>query len=310
MRGAGGMAAVDSGGLPVTFGPMPKGAKRMPPNAGGQGIGAAVRLIAREPHLASAARLEERLGSLYLRLADSRAGQPDAPRWHEAAQLSGRIAEVLADLARAAGRPRPNPRPTRIRVATLREADLADTAACVEALADTPEPAPEALADLVAREGRTVLRPLVRICGVAPCSSLFGVWQMASDRRRVLRGLGLERNGVDWPDPPRGAGRGGSGGEVARSGPRPGRGSRSPAGAPWTASGRVERINRTRHSGTARTEDGRTAFFPARAVAGGLGALRPGDPVRLLLRRGPLGLTALRVEACADAQDDPGPGPA
>jgi cold shock CspA family protein len=279
---------------------MPLKTKPTSPNAGARGYGAALRLIAREPHLADAARVEARLATLYGHIADLRP-EPEGPRWRQAAHLSRAIADSLATLAEAAGRPRHHPRPTRIRVATLNAADLEETLARVESLCitlppDDPSaagPCTVALSDLVTQEGRAVLAPLVRIIAVAPTSGLFALWQQAAARRRVLRSLGVEGEPDAWPDPPRrpGAAR------RARNGHVKGEGSPLRNGT-WTTTGRVERVHLARRAGTVRTEEGQTVFICARVVAGGLNALKPGDAVRLKLRRGPLGVMAVGVEPC------------
>jgi hypothetical protein len=284
---------------------MPRGGtRRTPPPPGGKGIGTSMRLIAREPHLADAARLETGLADLYRSIAALQPEGTRGPVWRQAAHLTGEIADALAELASAAGAPRHNPRPTRIRVATLREADIQQAAHRVESLRHSMAtngsggngpctatgPTSEALAELAALEGRSVLVPLVRLFGLAPSSRLYNVWRIAAVRRRLLCGLGVgSDNG--WPDPParpngHGRARSGAAGPAALNGKRE-----------WTALGTIERVNPARRCGTARTEDGRTAFFAARAVPPGLPALARGDPVRLRLRKGPLGLTAVRVEA-------------
>lgn len=277
---------------------------------GGKGIGTFMRLIAREPHLADAARLETGLAELYRSIAGL---QPEGTRghvWRQAARLSADIAEALSSLAAAAGDARHNPRPTRIRVATLREADIHQTTDRLESLrrslgtngsgpATPTGPSSEALTELVALEGRTVMLPLVRLFGLAPSSRLYNVWQTAALRRRVLKSLGVggENGTGGWPDPPRHP--------TSSRSPRPDADTAGDAqgGREWTATGRVERINRSRRCGTARTEDGRTVFFGARAVPRGLLALHPGDAVRLRLRKGSLGLTAVSVEL--PAPDEP-----
>jgi cold shock CspA family protein len=81
-----------------------------------------------------------------------------------------------------------------------------------------------------------------------------------------------------------------------------------PRGGTWTTTGRVERVHLARRAGTVRTEEGQTVFICARVVAGGLAALKPGDAVRLKLRRGPLGVMAVGVEACPRDDRKPGPG--
>lgn len=292
---------------------MPLRTKPTSPNAGARGFGAALRLIAREPHLADAARVEARLATLYGQIADLRPEPPEGPRWRQAAHLSRAIADSLATLAEAAGRPRHHPRPTRIRVATLRAADLEKTVARVESLCGTlpaangtasPGPCTVALSELVGQEGRAVLLPLVRIIAVAPTSGLFALWQQAAARRRVLRSLGVEGGRNEWPDPPRrpGAGR------RARSGHGTQGEAPPPRSGTWSTTGRVERVHPARRAGTARTEEGQTVFFCARVVAGGLAELRPGDTVRLKLRRGPLGVMAVGVEPCPPSAPGPRSG--
>jgi len=287
---------------------MPRKPKRMGAAARRPGFAALSRLVGREPLLADAARLEADLGALCLRLAEAAGPGPDAPRWRQAARLSRAVAESLADLAAAVADPPHHPRPTRLRVSTLHAADLAAAAARVAAvraaLNGPPVPAEADLAALWTLEARAVAAPLCRLFALCPTPPVVVLWRNLAARRRLLEPLGAvpnaaNGNGAAWPDPPAHLARpvrpAEAGGNGRPSPPTP------PAGPEWNAAGCVERLNRARRCGTARTEDGRSVFFGAQAVYGGLAALHAGDPVTLRLRRGPLGLAAVRVT--------PRPGP-
>jgi cold shock CspA family protein len=286
---------------------MPRKPKRSGPAARRPGFAAISRLVGREPLLADAAGVEADLADLCLRLAELSPG-PEVPRWRQAARLSHTIAEALSDLAEAVADPPHHPRPTRLRVATLQRADLAAAAARIGAVRralQTPTaapPEPDTLAALWALEGSAVAAPLCRLFALCPTPPVMDLWRTLAARRRLVdggegiaSGSGAER----WPEPPARAAR------PVAWGPRPNGngGPAPPAGPEWTADGRVERLDRVHRCGTARTDDGRTVFFPARAVRGGLAALSAGVAVTLHLRRGPLGLAAVQVTP------RPGPSP-
>lgn len=279
---------------------MRRNAKRTRPAARRPGFSAASRLVGREPLLADAARLEGALARLYRRLADGAEDGPEAPRWRQAARLSREVADGLTDLADAVADPPHNPRPTRVRVATLDPGDLAAAAAMAKALAgDRSAPPPvRDVAALAALEGRAVVAPLTRMFSLCPSPPIVAIWRSLAVRRRVLEGLGVGPGGpAACPDPPLRAAP-----KQARA-ERPVTGAPAPNGREWTTDGCVERLNRARRCGLARIEDGRAVFFSARAVPGGLNGIQAGDPVTLRVRRGPLGLAAVRVIPAPD----PGP---
>lgn len=306
---------------------MPRKPKRMGPAARRPGFAAISRLVGREPLLAEAAGVEAEVADLCLRLAELNPGL-DAPRWRQAARLSRAIAATLADLAAAVADPPHHPRPTRVRVATLHSDDLAAARAGIADLGKTLSapaavpPAPAALAALWALEGNAVAAPLCRLFALCPAPPVLDLWRTLAARRRLLEtgevsgegtgeGSDTAANGngaARWPEPPARAAR------PVAWGPRPNGngGAAPPTGPEWTAPGRVERLDPGRRCGTARTDDGRDVFFPARAVAGGLAALSAGAAVTLRLRRGPLGLAAVRVTPHGTPCPEPGappPGP-
>jgi cold shock CspA family protein len=276
---------------------MPRKPKGVGPTAPRPGFTAISRLVGREPLLGDAARVEAEVGVLCLRLAE-RSGGPDAQAWRPAARLSARLAEGLADLAAAVADPPHHPRPTRVRVSTLQRADLD---AATDALAaartaleapDAPLPAPDALAALWALERRAAAAPLARLFALCPVPPVLALWRTLAARRRLLETPGPGEpagNGGAWPEPPPPPER-----PVAWGARANGNGNAAP-GPEWTAAGCVERLDPARRCGTARTDDGRAVFFAGRAVSGGFGALHAGDPVTLRLRRGPLGVAAVRV---------------
>jgi cold shock CspA family protein len=293
---------------------MPRKPKRWGPAAQRPGFAAISRLVGREPLLAEAAGVEADLGRLCARLADLTGTGPEAPRWRQAARLSREVAEGLSDLAAAVADPPHHPKPTRVRVATLHGDDLAAAAARIAQARGTvaapaaPVPPPSDLQPVWALEGRAVAAPLSRLFALCPTPPVMALWRAMATRRRLLETLaGNPGNGAAmWPDPPARPPRPPRPVAAAARGAAPaGNGTRTsgtPApGAEWTAEGCVERLNRARRCGTARTQDGRSVFFAARAVCGGLAALHAGDPVTLRLRRGTLGLSAVRVT--------PQPGP-
>lgn len=285
---------------------MPWKPKRLGPAARRPGFAAISRLVGREPLLADAAGVEADLGRLLARLADLNGTGPEAPRWRQAARLSGEVAEGLFDLAATVANPPHHPRPTRVRVASLHRDDLAAAAARIAQVRDTvagpaaPVPPPDALAGVWALEGRAVAAPLSRLFALCPTPPVVALWRALAARRRVLETLGATSgNGAGaWREPPARPARTARPAQPTTRGAPPSRAPAlpaAPAGPEWTANGCVERLNRARRCGTARTEDGRSVFFSARAVPGGLAALRAGDPVTLRLRRGALGIAAVRV---------------
>jgi len=274
---------------------MPRKPKGVGPSAPRTGFTAISRLVGREPLLGDAAGVEAEVGALCMRLAE-RSGGPDAQAWRQAARLSARLAEGLAELAAAVADPPHHPRPTRVRVSTLQRADLDAAAAALAAARtaleapDSALPAPDALAALWALERRAVAAPLARLFALCPVPPVLALWRTLAARRRLLEAPQAEGpSGSAWPEPPPPPER-----PVAWGARSNGNGAAA-AGPEWTAAGCVERLDPARRCGTARTDDGRAVFFAGRTVSGGFGALHAGDPVTLRLRRGPLGVAAVRV---------------
>lgn len=262
------------------------------------------RLASREPHLADAGRVERRLARLYTRLAGAEHAPVRKARWRTAAALTLSISETLERLA-TPGNPRHHPRPTRIRVCAFKKCDLdalgRNLVEWSRMNGDLSGHAGKALGELHEMEQRAILEPLLRISELTPVAALTDALEAVELRRRMLQELGAQvANQSDISAPPRRARRH----KKAVSLPLQKAGKDEPGkanGKTVCLCGAVERLNRSRQCGTIRTEDGRSAFFSAKAVTGKLADLNEGDAVELTVRRGPLGLTAVRVE-CSPPQ--------
>ena len=250
-------------------------------------------LLLREPHLADAAELELALAGLYAGYAAS--APDDALRWSEAARLSTEFAQVLERVVASCRPFRHHPRPTRIRVNLLCERALGQIRQAIDTLGGVPmPPGPQhpAWGALHRLEQGDVVAPLLRCLQVAPSGIGLKARRILMQRNQVLGELGVP--GLE---------------PIPQASPRQrtevGEGtSRPPASQTvrvpeWETEASVERINRPRRCATARTQDGRTVFFGAKTVSGGMMQLQVGDPVTMTLRKGPLGLTAVRVEPVA-----------
>lgn len=296
---------------PASLYKMPKG--DMDFFVSGQFSGASdARLASREPHLADAGKVEGRLARLYARFAEAEAEPARAAQWRTAAALTTSISEILGKLAGAGNACRHHPRPTRIRVCAFKksELDTLDRSLAEAARANGRAPALpiEALAELHTMERRTILGPLSRISELTPETALTDAWQAVVLRRRMLLELGAEVAALPGANgKPR---RARSHRKAARAAMAPlekastGKISAQTDRKPVCMCGAVEHLNRSRRCGTIRTEDGQSAFFSAKAVTGNISDLNEGDAVELTVRRGPLGLTAIRVEA-ADMPPSP-----
>ncbi len=244
-------------------------------------------LLAREPCLRDAIGVESAIGRLYERRADQDASVHRRHLWLRAARLTRMFGALVERWADACTDLAHNPRPTRVRLKTMRSGDLYRLKAQVERLADDG-----AIGPIHELESRALLTRILSSLQMIRTAELPTALRLLALRKQVLTALDVPYP-LDVPDsPPRR--RQPSGRKV---------GARSPSGRTrtWIVEGSVERLDKPRRCGAARMEDGRLAFFPAQAVTGGLTGLQVGSMVTMTVCKGPLGLTAVQVQRQAAA---------
>lgn len=248
-------------------------------------------LIAREPHLHLAADLEAGIGKLYARLAAAETDPELASGLAAIAQFSLSFSAMLSQ-AVVRARHKHHPRPTRIRLSLLKQRNLLEMERELAALTRQMGHCGmsvctfELLNKLARLEHNTIIKPMLAIVRVSASGFLKGALQTVASRHTELLKLGISA-----PSPGYGV-RSAGGRSIDQTRSRP-RGQRT------QVFGTVERLNPARKCGAARTDAGELVFFSHRVVQDGLASLQEGEPVSLVVRSGPLGLTATAVQARA-----------
>ncbi len=244
-------------------------------------------LIAREPHLHQAAGLEAGIGKLYARLAAAETDPELASRLAAVAQFSHSFADMLAQ-AVVRARHKHHPRPTRVRLNLLKQRGLADIERELAVLTRQMGHCGmsvctfELLNKLARLEHDAIIKPMLEMARITTSGFLKGVLRTVTARHGEMQKLG-----ISVPSP----GARPTGGRSAR------RSVGRPRGQRAQVLGVVERLNPARQCGAARTDAGELVFFSHRVVEEGLASLQVGERVSLVVRSGPLGLTATAVQA-------------